>query len=199
MFIVFEGLDGSGSTTQVSLLTSALQKKGFDVVQTKEPVDDSPIGSLVRSALQKKWVADPQALQLLFTADRAQHLRDVIEPALAENKIVICDRYLFSTVAFGSLSVPQEDLLTWNDSFRIPDMTFFLKLDPRECISRIESRGEAKELFEKEQTLQQVLKTYEWLSTQFQNFFTIDASLSREEIHQLCREKVETEKKRSSC
>lgn len=190
MFIVFEGLDGSGSTTQARLLAEALLKRGIEVLQTKEPVDGTPIGNLIRSALKKEWKVDPKALQLLFTADRAQHLAETIQPAQESGKTVISDRYLLSTVAFGSLSVPRETLLEWNSSFPRPDLTFLFRLDPKECIARIESRGNTKELFEKEETLRKVWETYEWLVERFPEIVIIDASQSIEQIHAQCLEKV---------
>ncbi len=182
MFIAFEGLDGSGSSTQSHLLAERLEKNGHAVFLTKEPTGDSPIGKMIREILQHKWEADPHTLQLLFTADRAEHLRTQIEPALKNNQTVITDRYLFSTLAYGAMDVRMSWLKELNKFFRIPDITFLFKLDPAECIKRIAGRGSDFELFERHEKLAKVWENYEKVSADFPNFHTIDATKSIEEI-----------------
>ena len=102
ILIVIEGLDGAGLSTQAALLAGYLRDKGEAVILTKEPTT-SPIGNLIRSALKHEWKPSPLELQLLFAADRENHLEKEIEPALRENKIVISDRYILSSLAFGSV------------------------------------------------------------------------------------------------
>ncbi len=183
MFIAFEGLDGSGSSTQAKLLVERLERTGHPAFVTKEPTASNPIGRMIRDVLQHKWQASPEALQLLFSADRAEHLKDEILPALNKGQIVISDRYLFSTIAFGSLAVPDvEWLKQLNRLYPLPDLTFLFKLDPAECIKRIESRGQPIELFEKEEKLKSIWKTYEAISATYSNFHLIDASRSIAEI-----------------
>jgi dTMP kinase len=102
ILIVIEGLDGAGLSTQAALLAEHLRDKGGKVILTKEPTTSS-IGNLIRSALKQEWKPSPLALQLLFAADRENHLEEEIEPALRENKIVISDRYILSSLVFGSV------------------------------------------------------------------------------------------------
>jgi dTMP kinase len=101
-FIVFEGLDGSGQSTQANLLKSFLTEKGLAVVLTKEPTKVSSVSQKIREVLDEKRKITPKELQELFVQDRREHLADLVIPALKENKIVISDRYFFSTFAFGS-------------------------------------------------------------------------------------------------
>jgi dTMP kinase len=196
MFIVFEWLDGSGSSTQAKLLTEYFEKNWKKVLATKEPNEDSVVWKLIREILQHKHKVAWDALQLLFSADRAEHLASKIEPALANWKIVISDRYFFSTIAFANLSWNKEWMEEVNKRFRLPDFIFLFKLAPEECVKRIESRWAEKELFEKTETLRKVWEGYEWLSERFENIHLIDASKSIEEIHEEIVEKVEGWKKR---
>jgi len=191
VFIVFEWLDGSGSSTQARLLAEYFQKNWKSVLATKEPNEDSPIWKLIREILQHKHKVSWDSLQLLFSADRAEHLASKIEPALKEWKIVISDRYFFSTIAFAALTWNQEWMENVNKRFRLPDFIFLFKLAPEECVKRIESRWAEKELFEKTETLKKVWEGYEWLSKRFENIHLIDASKSIEEIHKEIVSKIQ--------
>ena len=181
MFIVFEWLDGSWSSTQANKLFEFLKWEWKQVIQTKEPTSDL-LWKMVRDILQGKHVLSSDSLQLLFCADRAEHIASKIKPALEGWNIVISDRYYFSTIAFWSLGSDRTWLEKINENFIKPDIIFLFKLDPQECINRIEKRWEAKELFEKEKILQNVWKTYEYLEKKHDNCIFIDASRSIEEI-----------------
>lgn len=182
MFIAFEGLDGSGSSTQSRLLADRLEKTGQPSLLTKEPTSDSPIGKLIREILQHKWSASPEGLQLLFSADRAEHLKNEIEPALEGGQVVITDRYLFSTLAYGGMNVDMGWLKELNKHFRLPDITFLFKLDPQECIKRIAGRGSDYELFEKAEKLAKIWESYEKIAEDYENIRVIDATKTIEEI-----------------
>ncbi len=183
MFIAFEGLDGSGSSTQSRLLSEKLEANGHAVLLTKEPTGDTPIGKMIREVLQHKWECSPDGLQLLFSADRAEHLKNEIEPALKNDQIVITDRYFFSTIAYGALAVNDvEWLKCLSKHFRVPDVTFLFKLDPKTCIERIQGRGSDFELFEHDEKLTEIWKTYEKIAEEYPNFHIIDAGKSIEEI-----------------
>jgi dTMP kinase len=175
MFIALEGLDGSGSTTQGTLLKENLESIGKSVVFTKEPTSDTPIGRMLRDVLQHKWEAGRDCLQLLFTADRAQHVKQVIKPALDQDKIVITDRYFFSTLAYGFTDMDFEWLKCLNKNFPVPDITFYLKLDPAQCIKRIENRGKGFEYFEKEESLKKVAAGYAQVVRDFPEVRIIDS------------------------
>ena len=183
MFIAFEGLDGSGSSTQSRLLVEKLEASGYAALLTKEPTGNTPIGKLIREVLQHKWDCSPEGLQLLFSTDRAEHLKNTIKPAIKNGQFVITDRYLFSTIAYGSLAV---DDVSWleglNEKFRIPDITFLFKLDPKTCIERIKGRGSDFELFEKHEKLTIIWQNYEKIAEKYDNIHIIDATKSIEEI-----------------
>lgn len=163
LFIVFEGLDGSGSSTQVDLLTSRLNQIGYYAYATKEPTNNL-IGGLIRSALKKDWKPSGECLQLLFTADRAHHLTREIIPNLEKAHIVVSDRYFFSTIAFGSVSENSQWLEELNQRFLIPDITFLIRVSPKECVRRIGKSRNEFELFEEEKKLQKTWSTYSSLA-----------------------------------
>ena len=182
-FIVFEGLDGSGQTTQAGLLKDLLQKNGFKVVLTKEPTLDSEAGKKIRQALDKVIKVEPCSLQELFTQDRKEHLENLVVPAIKEGKMVISDRYFFSTFAFGaSDGLDLEWLIKINNEFLLPDLAFILKVSPKTCVKRIERRGEGKKLFEKEKKLVRVWETYAILPNRFKNVYMIDGEKPIEEV-----------------
>lgn len=182
-FIVFEGLDGSGTTTQIEFLKRYYHEQGVDVLFTHEPTDKE-IGRLIRSALQKEWRPNMEALQLLFCADRSQHLSSEIQPALDKGRHVICDRYTYSTLAFGGLSVDVEWLKSISSAFLEPDLTLFFNVPADICLQRIHSRGEEKELFEKEEYLTQVYKNYVEMLKDKPNTAFIDAKQTPEQVNE---------------
>jgi len=165
-FIVIEGLDGSGSTTQINLLAKYLKEKKVKVITTKEPTDNV-IGGLIRGALTNVYTLPESTLQLLFAADRGHHLQRMVEPALEKGFVVISDRYFWSTVAFGSLTLDRNWLMGLQKYFRMPDFTIILKVSPRECMKRITENRSHIELYEKENKLKNVWKTYLWLKRKF--------------------------------
>jgi len=182
-FIVFDGLDGSGQSTQAALLKEFLIQKGYQVVLTKEPTLDSEAGKKIRQALDKIIEVEPQSLQELFTQDRKEHLEKLVIPALQQNKIVISDRYFFSTFAYGvSDGLDLDWLIKINDEFLLPDLTFLLKVSPETCLKRIEKRGSAKTLFEEVKKLEKVWQTYEILPSRIENAYIIDGEKSIEEV-----------------
>jgi len=185
LFIAFEGLDGAGSSTQAKLLEEWFKNKGNVVVLTKEPTH-TLIGGLIKSALKKEWKTSPTALQLLFCADRGHHLFYEIEPALDAGKVVITDRYLFSTIAFGAINSNKNDkdwLTCLNSKFRIPDLTFYIDVPPEVCLQRIKRNRFSTELFEEKSKLSQVRENYKSFKNNFDNFFEIDGTKKIEEIH----------------
>ncbi|MBU3896070.1 dTMP kinase [Patescibacteria group bacterium] len=174
-FIVFDSLDGSGQSTQISLLRDFLIGKGFNVLVTKEPTKDSDPGKKIREALDRKVKLDPLELQKLFTEDRRIHLDNLIIPALKQGTWVITDRYFLSTFAYGvSEGLDLDLLIKMNDGFLYPDQGFILKVRPEVCIDRIEKRGTTKTLFERKAKLAEVWKTYEILPQRVPNFSIMD-------------------------
>ena len=172
IFIAFEGLDGSGSSTQVDLLAKNLRKESKTVLTTKEPTNNL-VGGLIRGVLTKQWTISAEGLQLLYAADRSHHLEHEIIPNLEKGSVVITDRYAFSSIAFGSLGVDVDWLSEINKYFILPDITFIIKVRPKICIERIGKRGKSFELFEEEKKLEKTLKTYEQLAKDENNKFVI--------------------------
>ena len=152
-FIVFEGIDGSGTTTQATLAAAALRADGFRVLQTREP-SDRPIGMLIRQALQGR-VGLPVSggpltegtLALLFAADRLDHLEAEILPALRPGQLVICERYLLSSLAYQGAACSIDWVEQINAGAISPDLTIFLDVKPGEASRRRAARGSARELF----------------------------------------------------
>jgi len=141
MFVTFEGLDGSGKTTQAELLRERLEADGVDVVVTREP-GGTELGERVRDLLLHGGHVSPWAEALLYAASRAQHVEEVIRPALERGASVICDRYVDSSVAYQGVGrgLGLERVLDLNLAAvqgLMPDRTFLLLLDPDDARSRI--------------------------------------------------------------
>lgn len=189
-FIALEGLDGSGQSTQISLLTDKLKKQGHKVLLTKEPTNNI-IGGLIRGQLTKDWQTGPECLQLLFAADRAHHLEREIIPALKEGYIVITDRYFFSTIAFGGIEVNMEWLQKLNEKFPVPDLSIFLQVPPEVCLQRMQQSRFQLELFEDKNKLQKVLENYGILAQQYPNIKLINGNREISEVAQDIYKEVE--------
>ena len=187
LFIVFEGIDGAGLTTHATLTEKFLQRMGFKVLLTKEPTDGL-IGGLIRAALRKEWTADPATLQLLFAADRSRHVKKVIKPALKKGVHVISDRYLFSSLAYGSLNLSVEWLKTVNSPFPLPDITFLLDISPEEAVKRIKGERFAVELFEEIEKLSKVRKAFLQLAEQYPNFYILKTDDEVKEVQKKIEE-----------
>jgi dTMP kinase len=179
-FIVLDGLDGAGQSTQagklVDYLSEKKQKLKFGhtgVHSTKEPTSGL-IGGLIRGQLTHDWKSSQECLQLLFAADRARHLGKEILPLLERGVIVICDRYFFSSFAFGALDLKQNWLFQINQNFLLPDITFFLKVSPKICAERIKRNRYEITLFEKEEIAIKVWKNYQKLNKKFKNVYIIN-------------------------
>jgi dTMP kinase len=182
-FIVIEGLDGSGQSTQAGLLRDFLVGKGYQAILTKEPTLDSEAGKKIRKILNQKINTTPAELQKLFTKDRKTHLENLIIPSLKQGKIVISDRYFFSTFAYGvSDGLDLDWLIKLNDKFLLPDLTFILKVRPKICIQRIKKRGNPQTLFEKEKKLAKVWQTYKILPKRFENVKVIEGEKPIKEV-----------------
>lgn len=181
-FIVIEGLDGSGLSTQADLLRNFLRGRGVKTYLTKEPTSNV-IGGLVRGALSKIYSLPPAALQLLFAADRQHHLDREIRPMLKNGAIVICDRYFWSSVAYGSLKLDREWLLEINKQALTPDLTIILQVPPKICIQRIVEDRFDLELYEKLEELLKIWGTYQWLAKRFKGkIVVVNGEGSKEEV-----------------
>lgn len=165
-------------------------KKRKKAVLTKEQTDNF-IGGLIKSALKGHIKISPLTLQLMFIADRSQHLDSEIEPAIKEDKIIISDRYLFSTLAFGSLDVNLDFLKMINSKFREPDLTFIIDCPPSVCLKRISKERFHAELFEEKNRLEKVRKNYLSLKDYFPNVYVINGNKSKKEVFEDIRKIVD--------
>lgn len=181
-FIVFEGLDGSGITTQATLLRNHFTQKNKDAVLTKEPTDGL-LGGIIKSALREEWKTNPLTLQIMFAADRSHHLVSEIEPALKKGKIVICDRYILSSLVFGGLQVSLPLLKQMNANFMKPHMTIFVDTQPRVCMERMKKARHHVELFEEEHKLELIRKNFLSMKNYFPETYVVDGNRSPEEVH----------------
>lgn len=182
-FIVFEGLDGSGKTVQARHFFKYLKSKGVKVVLTHEPTDRGPIGKLLRNILQQKEkINSLEAFQLLYCADRAEHLEKEVLTALGKGKWVVSDRYYYSTIAYGSLKLDKNWLASINTKFLKPDKTFLIDVGPRVCLQRIDKDGRQREFFEKEEKLKKARNGYLWCVKKFKEMKVVDGERGIREI-----------------
>ncbi len=210
-FVVIEGIDGAGTTTQTSLLVSRLRKEGIVARGTREP-STGPIGSLIRQVLTGR-VALPTAkgdteshgswgtMALLFAADRMDHVGWEIEPALRTGEFVVSDRYVASSLAYQSLTAPPDvkHALEWvrtlNDMAIKPDLTIVLDVPADVAATRREIRGEQEERYERLELQKKLAKFYRDLPSVLpdQRVELIDGSKDVSDVHgaivQLVRER----------
>ncbi len=165
-FVVFEGLDGAGTTTQLKLLEEKLKNRGVKVFATAEPTD-SAIGRLIRSALRKEIAVEPETLALLYAADRNEHLygKDGVVEHIEAGDTVICDRYLYSSIAYQSVNCDSDYIKCINKDFLRPDLLFYINTPVDECLRRITNRNQNAELFERAEYLKSVADNYNWVMT----------------------------------
>lgn len=182
-FIVFEGIDGAGTSTQLNLIS---QKLGEKVWITAEPTE-SPIGRLIREFLKGKFPLTENTVTRLFAADREEHIygENGIISHLKQGKKVFCDRYFFSTYAYQSSPIMKEQ----NKNFPYPQHLFFFDIKPEISLARIQSRAE-KEIYEKQEFLSRTCEKYRNVIAEGRkeepgmNVHIIDATLPIEEINE---------------
>ena len=165
LFIAFEGIDGSGKSTQVKLLAEGLEKAGHKVHVTCEPTD-SPMGVLIRNAFSNKMEADHRVIAGLFIADRLDHLLNKtsgILKMLTEGYTVITDRYYLSSYAYQGVHMPLDWVIQANslsaDLLR-PDLNIFIDVAPEISMQRLNKGRTSLELYETLENLNSVRKCY---------------------------------------
>ncbi len=166
-FIVLEGLDGAGTTTQAERIAAALRAEGHAVLTTREP-SDGPIGTLIRQALTGRLVLPggagplaPETLALLYAADRTDHLKAKVLPALEAGQIVLSDRYVLSSLAYQGASLSMAWVEAANGYAVSPDLTLFVHVAPAVAARRRAARGGAAELFEEDALQRRIARQYE--------------------------------------
>lgn len=181
-FIVFEGPDGAGTTFHSETLAERLRKEGErEVILTREPTDGE-FGKKVQKFLTEGMYIEPAELQKLFCDDRGEHVERMITPALASGKIVICDRYIPSTLIYGeATNVSKMSLLRWNEGFPKTDLTFIL-LPPFEVSFERLQRRTSDDPFEKEYFQKHVYEGYVQYAKEHPNAVVVDTSGSKEGV-----------------
>lgn len=179
--IVFEGIDGSGKSTQIAKLAAYLRDKGYEVVCFQEPTQGR-WGRLIRRKARQAASLSPEEELRLFLLDRRENVAKNLQPALRQKKVVLLDRYYFSTMAYqGARGLDVEEIRKRNEAFAPPpDLVFILLVEPREGLQRIKNRQRAELLFEEENYLRQVNKLY--ASFKGENIIQLDASASPEKV-----------------
>jgi dTMP kinase len=194
VFVTFEGLDGSGTTTQAELLRRHLEEAGRDVVATREP-GGTQLGEQVRDLVLHGPNISPWAEAALFAAARAELVAEVIQPALERGAEVVCDRYLDSSLAYQGIArgLGVDRVLALNiDAIQgiLPDVTFLLLVDPEEAARR---SGSASDRIEREgdEFLRAVDRAYRELSSIYADrIVAVDGSRTAEEIAKEVRDKL---------
>ena len=165
-FIVFEGLDGSGKSTQIDLLCARLKNEGRNVVKTAEPTELTT-GGIIRDALAGNYQRTPEELSALFLADRIAHNvnpKNSIIKLLSEGTDVICDRYYYSSFAYQGMDCDLDWVIRMNKqcpSVTKPDICFFIDVPADICKKRVDNRGTVREILERDsQTLDRIRAKY---------------------------------------
>lgn len=162
-FIVFEGIDGTGTTTQIQLLKKKFieNKTDSSTVFTFEPTQGE-IGQLIRKGLSGSPSFEPETMARLFSADRCEHMYGsggIIEE-LNQGKAVFCDRYVFSSLAYQSTAGDRQLTAELNAHFPLPEYLFYFHIDADAAMDRVEKRAQSLEIYEKREFQREVLKAY---------------------------------------
>jgi dTMP kinase len=178
-FVVLEGLDGSGTTTQLHLADEALESRDIAHFCTGEPTK-GPVGRIIRRVLKRQIQAQPDTVALLFAADRHEHLyeeNEGIVSHLLRGELVICDRYLFSSLAYQSLDCDPEFVFSLNRRFPLPRHLVFLDTPVTMSQQRLTIRSpDGPELYDGQEIQQDILSAYE---RAFEGFPEADMQLHR--------------------
>ncbi|MCR5495847.1 MAG: dTMP kinase [Treponema sp.] len=187
-FIVFEGIDGAGTSTQIKKLAEHFSPE--DVFVTAEPTGNET-GKFLRKMLKGDFAVNEKTASYLFAADRCEHIfgkGGVIEET-EKGKTVLSDRYFFSSLAYQSVSCGKELPELLNSPFPLPEILFYFKINPEISLSRVESRGENKEIYEKIDFQKKTALLYDKVIEEYKGekgkgmkIIEVDASKTIEEI-----------------
>lgn len=196
-FIVFEGIDGAGTTTQLKKLSEIIPED--KLILTAEPTKNET-GLFLRRMLKGDFSVSEKTAAFLFAADRAEHIygkNGVIEQTQA-GKIVASDRYFFSSLAYQSVSCGEELPQMLNSTFPLPKILFYFVIDPKISLSRVTSRSNNLEIYEKMDFQVETAKWYEKVISSYENsekgkgmkIVRIDATKSIEEISEIIKKEI---------
>ncbi len=169
MFLVIDGPDGSGKTTLAKRLSARLEEMGVHTAYTFEPTYSSDAGRKLRNMLRTGNIPDVYSFADLFVEDRQAHLRDFILPSIEAGRVVICDRYKYSSLAYQLLQgVDAEHIIETNRGCRVPDRVFILLPENVDVLlKRIVERGLEKDIFEEREFISRTLECYRMLPDYF--------------------------------
>lgn len=189
ILIVFEGTDGTGKTTQLQLLGHYLQDRGYTILTTREPTEGS-YGQKIRSLYMDRSKYSREEELELFLADRREHVQKVLAPALEQRKVILCDRYFLSTVAYqGARGFDPEHILELNRFAPDPDLALLFQVPLDTGLDRITSgRGDELNDFEQRENLARVAAIFSAIKQPY--IRPIDARGSIAEVHRLVIEYV---------
>lgn len=200
-FVVFEGIDGAGTSTQIEILKKNPLADNFFF--TAEP-SDGATGKFLREMLAGKATVSPEAAAYLFAADRAEHLWGAggITEQTESGKIVVCDRYIFSSLAYQGATCGETLPKTINSPFPLPEILFFFGIGAEDSLARIERRGQKREIYESRDMLTKTARRYEKIISEYKSqdemkIVELDATLPKEKIAEhirLCLEPLLREK-----
>ena len=189
-FWVLEGLDGAGTTTQLKNLEAYMNGKGLPVFRTAEPTIYET-GKFIRRVLSGEVKVPQSTVAYLFAADRDNHLNNPeygIKAHLAKGETVISDRYFFSSFAYQSIGFDPDAVMMLNSRFPYPEIVLYVDTPVEDCISRIDSRGTDKEIYEKLDYQRLVHANYESFFSRLPEgcrLIRVDGTLTREEIFEI--------------
>lgn len=185
LFIVLEGIDGAGTTTQCDLLQKHLQSRNIKAEKTFEP-SKLFIGKYVREALKENPGPSPELMTLLFTADRYHHYEYQIKPVLSNGYAMICDRYIISSLAYQGLDCEDNWIAELNRGVPFPDLTIFVDTDVEDANKRRSKRGGTPDNFENSEVQKIVAERYREIVkiySETEKIVTVSGSGSIEDIH----------------
>ena len=193
-FIVFEGLDGAGTTTQAARLQAYFTRSGAPSFLTNEPTSD-PIGAFIRRILTGQergpggaYRPGEQAMGLLFAADRLAH-SELVRERMRRGEHVVCDRYLFSSMAYQTLDpeITGDWVIDVNRGCAVPDITLFIAVPVEVCLARVGSRGTATSIYETRAHLETIATNYDRLLPMYEEHFgrvvRIDGTRAIDDVH----------------
>ncbi|MDY5123228.1 MAG: dTMP kinase [Treponema sp.] len=190
-FIVLEGIDGAGTSTQIKKIIESNPEK---YAATAEPTTGET-GKFLRRMLSGEFSVDEKTNAYLFAADRCEHIygKNGVEEMIKNGKTVISDRYFFSSLAYQSTSCGMELPALLNSPFPLPEYLFFFEINPEISLARVNSRNEKKEIYEKIDIQKKIAALYEQVISKYENnsegmkVIRIDASKSIDEVHQIIK------------
>lgn len=195
-YYAFEGIDGSGKSTQVEKIKGYLEQLGQKVIVTSEPQHEGEVQKIIRAALFSKVKIPSRAYQNLYSADRAVNHAEIVEPALELGQTVLTHRSFWSAVAYGILDLGEEynfskaysiftsqGIFSNYHQFLSPDKTFYLKVTAKHAVSRLGKMDKAKDIYENKKKLAKIVTGYDRIVAEFpEEFIVIDGEQGEEKV-----------------